>query len=183
MFTGETCQIKMYKWCHLVIRWLCSTQIIYTVSQMVISPLESVVWDQRCVECLYHIIEHARAREIVSCQRTFWPMMEHGTSWFQFQYTHHCATPNGIKEHREGAENKKYNKTLLNKRFVVYFIKHQLHLWKWLHKIHNILNNVLSSEIKRIVDGHSKQTTNILKDSIIIMIIIYKMIRHFTSIT
>ena len=93
---------------------------------MVISPLESVVGDQRYVECLYHI-EHARVREIVSCQRTFWQMMEHGTSWFQFQYAHHCATPN-IKEHREGAENKKYNKTLLNKRFVVYFIKHQLHL-------------------------------------------------------
>jgi hypothetical protein len=58
---------------------------------------------------------------------------------------------------------------LLNKRFVFYFIKHQLHLWKWLHKIHNILNKALSSEIKRIVNGHSKQTTNILKDSIIIM--------------
>jgi hypothetical protein len=66
-------------------------------------------------------------RNSILPKNTRWPMIEHGTSWFQFQYAHHCATPN-IKEHREGAENKKYNETLLNKRFVFYFIKHQLHL-------------------------------------------------------
>ena len=86
---------------------------------MVISPLESVVGDQRYVECLYHI-KHARVREIVSCQRTLWPMMEHGTSRFQFQYAHHCATPN-TKEHREGAENKKIQQNIVKQKICSLF--------------------------------------------------------------
>ena len=61
---SRVCLVTNLLW--LVIRYVARNHLC---SQMVISPLESVVWDQRCVECLYHI-EHARVREIVSCQRS-----------------------------------------------------------------------------------------------------------------